>query len=54
MPDPVPPETPDETAESFDDDRENTAEPLPSQSQFTLGNGDQSTKYLLQNLVILQ
>ena len=32
MPDPGPPETPDETAETSDDDRENTAEPFPHSS----------------------
>ena len=32
MPDPGPPETPDETAETSDDDRENTAEPVPHSS----------------------
>ena len=29
MPDPVPPETPDENAETSNDDRGNTAEPVP-------------------------
>ena len=32
MPDPVPPETPDENAETSNDDRENTAEPVPHSS----------------------
>ena len=32
MPDPGPPGTPDETAETFDDDHENTAEPVPHSS----------------------
>ena len=32
MPDPAPPERPDETAETSDDDRENTAEPVPHSS----------------------
>ena len=52
MPDAGPPETPDESAETSDDDRENTAEPVPHTAVHT-GNGDQSTKCLLQNLVIL-
>ena len=32
MPDPVPPETPDENAETLNDDRENTAEPVSHSS----------------------
>ena len=32
MPDPGPPETPDENAETSDDDHENTAEPVPHSS----------------------
>ena len=32
MPDLVPPETPDENAETSNDDRENTAEPVPHSS----------------------
>ena len=36
VPDPVPPETPDENAATSNDDRENTAEPCPAQQQFTL------------------
>ena len=32
MSDPAPPERPDETAETSDDDRENTAEPVPHRS----------------------
>ena len=32
MPDPVPPETPEENAETSSDDRENTAEPVPHSS----------------------
>ena len=32
MPDPVPPETPDENAETSNDDRENAAEPVPHSS----------------------
>ena len=43
------PETLDESAETSVDDRENTIEPVPIHT----GNGDQSTKSLLQNLAIL-
>ena len=49
MPDPGSPDTLDESAETSDDDREN----LSRAAAVHTGCGDQSTKCLLQNLVIL-
>ena len=54
MPDPVPPETPDENAETPNGDRENTAEPVPHSSSSQWEWRPEYRSASSKNLVILR